>query len=693
MIRFTGRLLLLLSAVQRVITAPTHHQESSQHVLDIPYASTEVEGARRLHGRFLHITDIHPDPFYKSGSNPDGQHPCHRGEGAAGYYGAEKTDCDSPFSLIDATFAWIKHNIRDEIDFVVWTGDSARHDNDWKYPRSKRQVEQLNRYVTSKFKETFAQAVKKPGSGFDYNLEIPIIPTFGNNDVLPHNILEQGPNWWTRKYLDIWEDFIPQAQRHSFARGGWFFTEVIPGRLAVFSLNTMYFFESNAAVDGCDGPDQPGYEHFEWLRVQLQIMRKRGMKAILTGHVPPARTESKSNWEESCHQKYVLWLRQFRDVVVGNFFGHMNIDHFMFQDTHDLTYKFKIPGISSRETVGQTRGDDIEVLAKADYLTELRTSWSALPTPPRGYSIANRSLNAEILKHDKGKKRQYEKFLHEIGGAYGERFSVSIVSPSVVPNFYPTLRIFEYNITGVEPANMINTRTAPARPEGAPEELSSDRFDLQIEPDEGDIHENLDKEYESQEMREDSRHKKKKGKKSKPNFVIPHPPSKASAPGPAYSPQAFSLISFTQLYANLTRINEAVRSQSQLETYEMEAALLKQHLAFEIEYCTKNDSHYKMQDLTMRSWLDLAERISRAEYKKKDRSELSTSRELEIEEFEEVDNGKSLRGNLSWIDSTQHRKHKHRGGKSVKKNRVWRAFVERAFVSTKSAKELENEFE
>lgn len=71
---------------------------------------------------------------------------------------------------------------------------------------------------------------------------IPIVPTFGNNDILPHNIFVKGPNRWTKTYSQVWRSFIPEEQRHQFDRGGWFYVEVIPNRLAVFSLNTMYGF-------------------------------------------------------------------------------------------------------------------------------------------------------------------------------------------------------------------------------------------------------------------------------------------------------------------------------------------------------------------------------------------------------------------------------------------------------------------
>lgn len=182
-------------------------------------------------------TDLHPDPFYKVNSASDTAGACHRGTGPAGYYGAEKTECDAPFSLINATFQWIEDNLKDTIDFVVWTGDSARHDNDEEHPRSEEQVLGLNRKLVEKFREVFGRTDShRPEIG---PFQIPIVPTFGNNDILPHNIFSKGPNTWTKRYSQLWGDIIPEEQRHAFGRGGWFYVEVIPNKLAVFSLNTL----------------------------------------------------------------------------------------------------------------------------------------------------------------------------------------------------------------------------------------------------------------------------------------------------------------------------------------------------------------------------------------------------------------------------------------------------------------------
>ena len=104
------------------------------------------------------------------------------------------SDCDSPFSLINKTMEWVAKNVKDEIDFVIWTGDSARHDNDDDIPRNHDQVVSLNKFLVQKMTEVFG---KHNGDEEDENPNndfiIPIVPNLGNNDILPHNILSYPP--------------------------------------------------------------------------------------------------------------------------------------------------------------------------------------------------------------------------------------------------------------------------------------------------------------------------------------------------------------------------------------------------------------------------------------------------------------------------------------------------------------------
>jgi endopolyphosphatase len=99
---------------------------------------------------------------------------------------------------------------------------------------------------------------------------------------------------------------------------------------------------------------------------------------------------------------------------------------------------------------------------------------------------------------------------------------------------------------------------------------------------------------------EKKKKKKDKNKDNKPpNFKIPDPPSSTAPPGPAYSNQPFTLLAYTQYFANLTRINEEAASQGNKAP----------RVDFEVEYSTDDDGACQMKDLTVRSFLELAIRI------------------------------------------------------------------------------------
>ncbi|CAI2169929.1 19577_t:CDS:2 [Funneliformis geosporum] len=243
----------------------------------------------KLHGKFLHITDFHPDPHYVSNVTARSRchehfkstkKPKHMKRGISGPWGAPATVCDSPMSLIDATFEWLEKNWKNKLDFIVWTGDNARHDNDDIIPRTPEEMFRLNRMITEKFLETFGDPQlrsRKKAPHF-----IPIVPSIGNNDIHPNNIVLPGPNDLLTTLHDIWYPFIPQKQHKTFLKGGYFYTEVIPGKLIVVSINTLYFYKANTAVNGCKAKDQPGTIHLRWLNDVLRMANKRGLKVYLT---------------------------------------------------------------------------------------------------------------------------------------------------------------------------------------------------------------------------------------------------------------------------------------------------------------------------------------------------------------------------------------------------------------------------
>lgn len=645
------------------------------------------------------MPDFHPDQYYESYSSTEQASACHRGDGPAGVFGAETTDCDSPISLINATFQWIDDNVRDTVDFVIWTGDSVRHDSDEEIPRTEKEVVQLNELLVQKFTQVFGKEDNINDTDPTNDFTIPIVPSFGNNDIMPHNIFAPGPSEWTKKYSHIWRKFIPEEQRHGFERGGWFSVEVIPNRLAVFSLNTLYFFKSNTAVDGCAGRSEPGYEQMEWLRIQLQFLRQRGMKAILMGHVPPARTESKQGWDETCWQKYTLWMRQYRDVVVGSVYGHMNIDHFMLQDFEDISkkaLKCNAPAVSR-----MALDDELTIESSADYLTELRYDWSRIPDPPKSKSRSLSSLgyiydlfdSLPLLKR-KHKKSKEDKFLDKIGGEWAERYSLSLVSPSIVPNYFPTMRVVEYNISGLDVAFEASTTH------------DRENHDLghctQVEREEGN--------FDASKSKKKKGRRKKQHKPKKPDFVMPKPPSKSAPPGPAYSPQTFSWLGYTQYYANLTHINGDFTQDRHDDVVEEEGwndgkysgkkpkeRAKKHHKKFEyqVEYDTRSDSVFGLEDLTVKNYLKLAGRIGQYKPAEGDRLKDGDTDEATEEDAESQPSALCHENNATAWKNKKYkkhhgRKHKHKHRKAI--NKIWFTFVNRAYVGTRDDEELHDEF-
>ncbi|KAI9887871.1 MAG: Endopolyphosphatase [Watsoniomyces obsoletus] len=671
---------------------------------------------QKLHGRFLHITDLHPDPFYKVHSSTEEDAACHRGVGPAGFYGAETTDCDSPYSLINETFQWVDEHLRDSIDFVVWTGDSARHANDEKIPRTEKQVLDQNRFLADQFVKIFRRRdashddahdddAHDDDAAHDKGLLVPIIPTIGNNDVMPHNHMDAGPNRWTRAYKDIWRSFIPKTQRKMFEKNGWFMVEVIPNQLAVISMNTMYFYASNPAVEGCSSRSEPGYAQFEWLREELQGLRERGMKAILIGHVPPARTDNKMSWYESCWQKYTLWNRQYRDILVGSFYGHMNIGHFFFQDSEEVDIdRFLHEEEEEVETMLEKSTTDednkFSTQSAADYLIDLRYEWSRLPRPPKSISWDVDSLRLG-KDHARKNKKKEKKYLKEIGGEWAERYIVTHVSPSVIPNAFPSLRVMEYNISGVE--SYYDTPMAQIHEDG-------------------------------KEMAQDE-----KKETIKKHFKIPHSPSKSTPPGPAYSLQPFTLTGFIQYVANITHLNNDFigidgysssspeKKQNSTATVEEgmrndknEIEIKKWHpgkfngrkppppydndddedddeihprpkkFHYEISYQTQHDSIFGLNDLTIRRYLELAGRIG--QFKPDDGVQIEDAHRKEMGVLQEDDEEDEE-------EETMNKKHKHKHGKKHKKrrrrkalNKIWFAFIQRAFVGALDDEEIHERF-
>ena len=513
--------------------------------------------------------------------------------------------------------------------------------------------------------------------------------------------------------------------------------EVIPNKLAVFNLNTLYFFDNNAGVDGCAQPSEPGYEHMEWLRIQLQFMRERGMKAILMGHVPPARTDSKQLWDESCWQKYTLWLQQYRDVVVGGLYGHMNIDHFMLHDTKDINILGSLS--SSDLDIRATMDDELDIMSASDYLEELRDHWAGLPNPTVLDTVdlhEDSGKSNKKGKKDKKKERKKKRQLKKMGGPWGERYHVTHVAPSIVPNYFPTIRVMEYNITGLDKSAVWANPKSWSRTTSQVE-IVSEKTGTEIHPDEGsygeiteDTSSDVFTDGNGKKRRKHKKKKKKKKKKPKkpkhPDFQVPSPPSKGTPPGPAYSPQPFTLTGYTQYFANLTHINndyaplspdannntdtgdivdgEKWREGKHKGKKPQDKPAQPRKFKYEVEYDTFTDKAYKLKDLTVKSYIKLAHRIGKDNAQKgrqmsdepvdpDSEDQNKTKASTEGKDIDLAQNGSEKeydRASLKHKPKKNGKNHKKKNHGKHKKNEVWLRFIRRAFVGTLEDDQLKN---
>jgi len=121
----------------------------------------------------------------------------------------------------------------------------------------------------------------------------------------------------------------------------------------------------------------------------------------LSGHVPP----SPGNYFPECYVRYVELSLRFQDTILGHLYGHMNNDHFFLLEAEDLQFP-----------------------SESDL------------TPADGVVSAARGLY-DTLVNDFGD-------LPKKGKTDYDNYGVVNVAPSLVPNPYlPSFRIFTYNIT------------------------------------------------------------------------------------------------------------------------------------------------------------------------------------------------------------------------------------------------------
>ncbi|KAJ1664033.1 Endopolyphosphatase [Coemansia sp. RSA 1813] len=433
-------------------------------------------------GKFIHITDLHIDPNYREGSTTYSQ--CHRlpplraakdgdGHRSTGRFGIPRAKCDSSLALINATRDYLRREWADKVDFVLWTGDSGRHDGDAEIPRTFDEIIEQNRIASKAMHRAFPP-------------NVPIVPNIGNNDVSPHNDLPApGHKRARRTFRELaaaWKQLVPEDQLSTFLYGGYFAKDVIkPGDgsrgLTVLSLNTMYWYRANAKVGGCKAEDSPGLAQIAWIRYQIRRARERNHDLTLIGHVSP----NLDNYRPSCYEGYARTVTQLvpppslaetarnssssssssaseaLPLIHAQLYGHSNVD----------LWSFVGQDLSMLEQRGDEEGGRLWWERQVDEETGrfgrlIREVWDVSGIPdqtnseePPLFSGLNESLWEEMaddasfaesksLPSDfvDGLLKEFERVL--MLKERHPRLGVATISPSIIPKYMPAFRVFSY---------------------------------------------------------------------------------------------------------------------------------------------------------------------------------------------------------------------------------------------------------
>ncbi|CAO3630849.1 unnamed protein product [Cunninghamella echinulata] len=383
------------------------------------------------YGYFLHITDVHLDSNYTSGATLKSA--CHNL--SSSYDDSEQlsktfgtSGCDSPIVLAQKTMDWIKKEWKDKLDFVVWTGDNVRHDWDKTIKRDRSSVYKTNQLMATMMHDTLGS--------------IPVIPSLGNNDVVPHNQmidgdLDKNTNQLLKYYFDLWQDWIPQDQHDQFQLQGSFIHTVAP-HLKVLSLNTMYFIKKNERSDGCKHYGS-AKKQMNWFEQQLSLAKKNGDKVLVIGHVPPTE-----EYKQSCFSDYIQIASTYSDIIIGHLYGHLNKDHFLLYDASQLQPEQEQNSIKKKDN------DDNKINVNRQYAYHYRNKIRDTLQQQQTFKF-----KVKIPKFARQLHKMYAKLdpqllsnkHHNDPSHFTENSPVIAiqVNPSVLPKYYPTLRIYRYN--------------------------------------------------------------------------------------------------------------------------------------------------------------------------------------------------------------------------------------------------------
>jgi sphingomyelin phosphodiesterase acid-like 3 len=302
--------------------------------------------AENATGSFLHVSDIHFDPFATPGVAAS-LLPLNVDRWQARLVAAPDQTMarfgeDTNFPLLDSALAAMHAAARD-VDFIIYTGDMLAHRFEDKAAKAL-QVEPRSSLVQAMAVETtifVAKALARVASGR------PVIIALGNNDAAcgDYRIDPGGPYLaatrnTVRELLGNLE--IDPGFDRTYAAGGYYAVRH-PARpdITILVLNDVLWSNEYRDACGSDGV-RAGTVMLDWLEAELRQHEARGRKVWLVHHIPIGYDSYSTSHaaDAPCPARPVPYLRQpfadafvqlikrYSSIIDAGFAGHIHYDDF-----------------------------------------------------------------------------------------------------------------------------------------------------------------------------------------------------------------------------------------------------------------------------------------------------------------------------------------------------------------------------
>ncbi|XP_054161219.1 sphingomyelin phosphodiesterase-like [Oppia nitens] len=281
--------------------------------------------------QILHLTDIHLDLEYRSGSQIACNEPiCCRSLAMndspynntnnitnAGIWGSYP--CDIPLRTVENAFTEMFKNTK-HVDLWYWTGDIVAHDI-WKYSKEDniRHMALLTKLLVQ------------------YSNGSRVVPVVGNHETVPVNCFpppsiqnSYSISWLYDELAQHWAQWLPKDAQQLLRYAG-YYTYVVNKGFRVIVLNTNYCSRLNiwTYYDPVDPANQ-----LKWLIKELVIAESDGYRVHIVGHVPVDNRECTQAWVYN----YLAIVERFQHLIVGQFFGHTHADEFrLLYSNHNIS--------------------------------------------------------------------------------------------------------------------------------------------------------------------------------------------------------------------------------------------------------------------------------------------------------------------------------------------------------------------